>query len=48
MNNGHKTIHALKFQSVVAPNGLVANLYGPVGKHWPPQIVCNISPKYIS
>ena len=28
--NGHKKIHALKFQSVVAPNGLIANLYGPV------------------
>lgn len=32
MYNGHKRIHALKFQSVVAPNGLIANLYGPVGK----------------
>ena len=30
--NGHKRFHALKFQSVVMPNGLVANLYGPVGK----------------
>ena len=28
--NGHKRIHAIKFQSVVAPNGLIANLYGPV------------------
>ena len=28
--NGHKRVHAIKFQSVVAPNGLVANLYGPV------------------
>ena len=28
--NGHKKVHAIKFQSVVAPNGLVANLYGPV------------------
>ena len=28
--NGHKKVHALKFQSVVAPNGLVANLFGPV------------------
>lgn len=28
--NGHKKIHAIKFQSVVAPNGLVANLFGPV------------------
>ena len=28
--NGHKKVHALKFQSVAAPNGLCANLYGPV------------------
>ncbi len=28
--NGHKRVHSLKFQSVVAPNGLIANLYGPV------------------
>ena len=28
--NGHKRVHALKFQSVAAPNGLIANLYGPV------------------
>eukprot|EP00794_Sanderia_malayensis_P021044 gene21044-biopygen14614 len=28
--NGHKRVHALKYQSVVAANGLVANLYGPV------------------
>ena len=28
--NGHKIYHALKFQSVVAPSGLIANLYGPV------------------
>ena len=28
--NGHKRYHALKFQSVVAPSGLIANLYGPV------------------
>lgn len=28
--NGHKRYHCIKFQSVVAPNGLVANLYGPV------------------
>ena len=29
--NGHKRVHALKFQSVTIPNGLIANLYGPVG-----------------
>ena len=28
--NGHKRVHALKFQSIVAPNGLIANLFGPV------------------
>ena len=28
--NGHKKVHGLKFQSVVMPNGLIANLYGPV------------------
>ena len=30
MYNEHKKVHAIKFQSVVAPNGLVANLYEPV------------------
>lgn len=28
--NGHKRVHSIKFQSVVAPNGLIANLFGPV------------------
>ena len=28
--NGHHRVHALKFQSVTCPNGLIANLYGPV------------------
>ena len=28
--NGHKRVHALKFQSVVAPNGLIANMFGPM------------------
>ena len=28
--NGHKRIHAIKFQPAVAPNGFIANLYGPV------------------
>ena len=32
---GHKRVHALKFQAVSLPNGLIANIYGPVGK---PQI----------
>ena len=30
--NGHKRVRALKFQSVTIPNGLIADLYGPVGK----------------
>ena len=28
--NGHKLIHSLKFQSVMTPNGMIANLFGPV------------------
>lgn len=28
--NGHKRVHSLKYQSVVAPNGLIANLFGPI------------------
>ena len=28
--NGHKRVHALKFQSVLTPNGLIANLFGPI------------------
>ena len=28
--NGHKRVNSLKFQSVVAPNGLNANLFGPI------------------
>lgn len=30
--NGHKRIYSLKFQSVTLPNGLIGNMYGPVGK----------------
>ena len=30
MYNGHKRLHALKYQSVTTPNGLIAHLYGPV------------------
>lgn len=30
MYNGHKKVHSIKFQSVVAPNGIIANMYGPV------------------
>ena len=28
--NGHNRVHAIKFQAIATPNGLVANLYGPV------------------
>ena len=28
--NGHKRHHALKYQAVSTPNGLIANLFGPV------------------
>jgi len=30
--NGHKRVHALKFQSLSLPNGLIRNLCGPVGE----------------
>ena len=32
MFSDHKRIHGLKFQSVVAQNGMIANLFGPVRK----------------
>ena len=28
--NEYKRVHAMKFQAIATPNGLVANLYGPV------------------
>ncbi|KAK6165595.1 hypothetical protein SNE40_022496 [Patella caerulea] len=28
--NGHKRTHSLNYQSVVLPNGLIANMYGPI------------------
>jgi hypothetical protein len=28
--NGHKIVHTLKYQSLALPNGLIANLFGPV------------------
>ena len=37
--NGHKRVHALTFQAFTLPNGLIANIYGPVGK---PQIFFSI------
>ena len=30
--NGHKRVHALKFQSLALPKGLIGNLYGPAGR----------------
>ena len=30
--NEHKRVHAVKFQSVSLPNGIIANLFGPVGR----------------
>ena len=32
--NGHKRIHALKFQSLALPNGIIANICGPVGRYF--------------
>ena len=29
--NGHKRVHALKFQSVTLPSGIIAQIFGPVG-----------------
>ena len=28
--NGHKKVHALKLQSIALPNGIIANMYGPL------------------
>ena len=28
--NGHKRVHAINFQSVVTPSGIIANVFGPV------------------
>ena len=30
--NGHKRVHALKFQSIALPNGMIAHMSGPFGK----------------
>ena len=27
--NGHKRVHGIKFQSIVCPDGMIVNLYGP-------------------
>ena len=30
--NGHKRLHGIKFQSVALPNGIIGNMYGPIGE----------------
>jgi len=32
--NRHKRVHGLKFQSVTLPNGLIGNIFGPVGAYF--------------
>ena len=40
--NGHKRLHAIKFQSVVSPNGLIANLFGSVeGRRHDSGMLCD-------
>ena len=36
--NGYKRVHALKFQSLTVPSGLIANLFGPVGKFFESEL----------
>ena len=31
--SGHKRVHALKFQSIQVPNGIIAHMYGPIEGH---------------
>ena len=33
--NGHKRVHAIKFQSVTVLSGMIPQIYGPVGKYQP-------------
>ena len=30
--NGHRRVHGVKFQFVALPNGIIGNIYGPIGK----------------
>ena len=39
--NGHKRVHSIKFQSVVIPNGLIANLSGPYEGKKNMTVVCS-------
>ena len=32
--NGHKSIHAIKFQSIVTPDGMITNMFGPVDRYF--------------
>lgn len=32
VHNGDRSVHAIKFQSIVLPSGLIGNMYGPVGE----------------
>lgn len=38
--NGHKRVHALKYQSVALPNGMIANMYGLVGNCHSLYVLC--------
>ena len=38
--NGHKRVHSLKFQSLALPNGLIGNIFGPIGKYYFPGLYC--------
>ena len=38
--NGHKRVHALKFQSIALPNGLIGHMYGPVGENVSFNSIC--------
>ena len=31
--SGHKRVHSIKFQSVVTPKGMIANMFDPVGEY---------------
>ena len=42
--SGHNKIHAIKFQSIAAPNGLIANLYGLIEGKQPAFLFAHISP----
>lgn len=51
MYNGHKRVHAIKWQSVNAVIGIIVHLYGPVGKYFGQTIMianyCFIDIKYL-